>query len=120
MKSELESSRSEIEKLKYELNSREKGKINEIPKWILNAKTKGKEGLGYVKNNKKKNFYVDLPSNKVCSFCGKTGHLKDQCIKRKQHNKANKIYVENMWIKKNDSCVIDGEPKEYWVPVPNN
>ena len=76
MKSELESSRTEIEKLKYELNYREKGKNNEIPKWIINAKTKGKEGLGYVTDNKKKKFYVDLPSNKVCSFCGKTGHLK--------------------------------------------
>ena len=82
MKLDLDSCKIENEKLKHELNLRGKGKINEAPKWILNAKTKSTEGLGYVKNNKKKKVYVDLPSSKVCSFCGKSGHLKFQCAKR--------------------------------------
>ena len=35
------------------------------------------EGLGYNKNNnKKKKVYIDLPSSKVCTFGGKTGHKK--------------------------------------------
>ena len=65
MKLDLESTKNENEKLKLELNSRRKGKIKEIPKWILDAKTKGTEGLGYNKYNKKKKVYVDLPSSKV-------------------------------------------------------
>src|SRR5688572_9926303 len=43
MKLQLESAKNEI--LKLELKSRGKGKIKEVPKWILDAKTKGTEGL---------------------------------------------------------------------------
>ena len=93
---DLQSSKIENKKLKYKLNSRGKRKINEVAKWILDGRTKSTEGLCYNKNNKKKKVYVDLPSSKVCSFCGKSGHLKFQCAKREQHNKANKIYVECM------------------------
>ena len=53
LKLDLESSKIKNEKLKYELNLREKGKINEIPKWILDTKTKSTEGLRYIKNNRK-------------------------------------------------------------------
>ena len=63
LKSKLESYEIENEHLKNKINSRGKGKINEVPKWILNAKPKSKEGLGYDKNNKKKKVYVDLPSS---------------------------------------------------------
>ena len=120
MKLDLESAKNENEQLKLELNSRGKGKIKDVPKWILNAKTKGTEGLGYNKYDKKKKVYVDLPSSKVCSFCGKTGHLKHQCLKKEQHNKTNQIYVDRVWIKKYDSCIIDMEPKDGWVPPTNN
>ena len=62
-------------KLKLELNSRGKGKIKDVPKWILDARIKNTKGSGYNKNNKKKKVYIDLPSSKICTFCGKTGHL---------------------------------------------
>ena len=52
LKLDLESTKIENEKLKLEINSRGKGKIKEVPKWILDAKTKSTEGLGYNKNNK--------------------------------------------------------------------
>ena len=120
MKSKLESCEKENKYLKDKKNLKGKGKINEVPKWILDAKTKSKEGLGYVKNNRKKKVYVDLPSSKICSFCGKNGHLKYQCVKREQHTKANKTYVECLWIKKYDSCIIDREPKDDWVTEPNH
>ena len=120
MKLKLESYEKENEYLKDKMNLKGKGKINEVPKLILDAKTKSKEGLGCVKNNRKKKVYVDLPSSKICSFCGKSGHLKHQCVKREQHNKANKTYVERIWIKKYDSCIIDREPKDDWVPDPNH
>ena len=73
-----------------------------------------------MKNDKKKKVYVDLPSSKIYSFCGKSGHLKHQCIKKEQHIKANKNYVERIWIKKCDSSIVDKEPKDEWAPVPNH
>ena len=106
--------------MKLELNSRGKGKIKDVPKWILDARTKSTEGVGYNKNNKKKKVYVDLPSSKVCTFCGKTRHLKYQCAKREQHDNSNKIYVNCIWIKKYDSCLIDKEPEKDRVPDSNN
>ena len=112
LKINLESNQTDNDKLELELNSREKGKIKNVPKWILNAKSKNSEGLNYIKNNKKKKVYVDLLSDKVCSFCGKTGHLKIQCTKREQHTVSNRDYVDRIWIKKFDSYQIDKEPKK--------
>ena len=97
LKIDLESNKAENENLQLELNSRGKGKIKNVPKWILDASTKRTEGLGYNKNNKKKKVYVDLPSIKVCTFCGKTRHLKIQCAKREQHDNSNKIYVDHIF-----------------------
>ena len=116
----LESNQTNNDKLELELNSREKGKIKNVPKWILNAKSKNSEGLNYIKNNKKKKVYVDFPSSKVCTFCGKTGHLKIHCAKREQHIVSNRNYVDCIWIKKVDSCQIEKEPKKDWVPNSNN
>ena len=78
----LESNQTDNDKLELELNSKAKGKIKNVPKWILNAKPRNTEGPDYHKNNKKKKVYVDLPSSKVCTFCGKTRHLNIQCAKR--------------------------------------
>ena len=120
LKTDLESNKAQNEKLKLELNSRGKVKIKDVPKWILDARTKSTENLGYNKNNKNKKVYVDLPSSKVCTFCGKTRHLKFQCAKKERHDKSNKIYFDRIWIKKYDSCLIDKELKEDWVPASNN
>ena len=72
----LESNQTDNDKLELELSSREKGKIKNVLKWILNVKRKNVESLDYHKNNKKKKVYIDLLSDKVCSLCGKTRHLK--------------------------------------------
>ena len=64
------------DKIELELNSREKGKIKNVPNWIQEAKSKNSKGLNYFKNNKKKKTYVDLPSDRIYSFYGGTGHLK--------------------------------------------
>ena len=106
--------------MKLELNSRGREKIKDVTKWISDVRTKSIEGLGYNKYNKKKKVYVDLPSSKVCTFYGKTGHLKYQCPKREQHDNSNKIYVDRIYIKKYDSCLIDKEPKQDWVPDCNS
>ena len=103
-----------------ELNSREKGKIKITPKWILDAKSKKSQGLKYFKNNKSKKAYVDLPRDRYCTFCGKAGHLKEQCTKREQYTVSNRNYVDNIQIDKYDSCKIDKEPKKVWVPIINN
>ena len=47
-------------------------------------------------------------------------HVKYQCAKREQHDNSNEIYVDRIWINKYDSCLIDKEPKEEWVPNSNN
>ena len=120
LKINLESNQVDNNKSKLELNSRKKGKIKNVPKWILNAKSKNSEDLDYHKNNKKKKVYVDLSSSEVCTFCGKTRHLKIQCAKREQHTVSNRDYVDRIWIKKVDSCQIDKEPKNDWVPNSNN
>ena len=65
LKIDLESNKVENEILEFELKSKGKGKIKNVPKWILDAKTKSTEGLGYNKNNKKKKVYVDLPSQSL-------------------------------------------------------
>ena len=82
IKIDLESNKAQNEKVKVELNSRRKGKIIDLPKWILDARTKSTESLYYNKNNKKKKVYVDLRISKVCTFCEKTRHLKYQCAKK--------------------------------------
>ena len=96
LKVDLESSKAQNEKLKLELNSSGKGKINEVPKWILDARTKSTEGLGYKKNKEKNKVYVDLPSSKVCTFCRNIRNLKYQCAKRERHVNSNKNYVERI------------------------
>ena len=45
VKNNLESNQTDNDKLELKLNSREKGKIKNVPKWILNAKSKNSEGL---------------------------------------------------------------------------
>ena len=120
LNSTLKFNRSNNDKVELDSNSREKGKIKSVPKWIQEAKSKNSKRLDHFKNSKKKKVYVDLPSDRICSFCGGTGHLKDQCTKREQYTVSNRNYVDNVWTKKTDSCKIDKEPKTAWVPVTNN
>ncbi|XP_021721340.1 uncharacterized protein LOC110688888 [Chenopodium quinoa] len=62
-----------------------------VPKWVQEAQTKRTEGLGYghkKKSTGKKKKYVDLPSETVCSFCGKQEHRSEECTKKaNQYNK---------------------------------
>ena len=120
LKSSFESNQTNNDKVELESNSREKGKIKNFPKRIQEAKSKNSKSVDYFKNNKRKKVYVDLPSDKICSSCGKIGHQKDQCTKREQHTVSNINYVDNIWIKKVDSCKINKEPKKAWVPISNN
>ena len=54
LKINSESNLTNNDKLELELNSREKGKTKNVPKWIQNSKSKNSKGLDYFKNNKKK------------------------------------------------------------------
>ena len=92
--------REQKEKLEKELeigrNSKKKEPMK-IPKWVESAQTKRTEGLGYVykkKNVKKK--YVDLPSRKLCSFCGNTGHLSNTCSTKEKKHLMNESYVKQV------------------------
>ncbi|XP_021764897.1 uncharacterized protein LOC110729471 [Chenopodium quinoa] len=90
-----------------------------VPKWVKEAQTKRTEGLGYVHKKKstgKKKKYVDLPSETVCSFCGKQEHRSEECTKKaKQYNKN----VNYVWQKKSDSNVSTQEPMNERVPATN-
>jgi len=121
LKRDLEEIRFEKAKLEKELEikkNRETGQYI-IPKWIENAQTKRTEGLGYVhtKHKGKQKKYVDLPRNKVCFFCGKTGHYDKTCNKKELAQIKN---AKQFWIKKDDSASLSMEPKETWVPPPNH
>ncbi|XP_021747445.1 uncharacterized protein LOC110713294 [Chenopodium quinoa] len=85
LKCDLDELRIEKEKLEKKLELRKERNISQfgIPKWIENAQTKRTEGLGFIRSKHKgKKKYVDLPSYKVCTFCGKTGHLVATCNKK--------------------------------------
>ncbi|XP_021754301.1 uncharacterized protein LOC110719605 [Chenopodium quinoa] len=87
LKYDLDELRIEKAKLEKELEFRKERNISQfgIPKWIENAQTKRTEGLGLIRSKHKgKKKYVDLPSYKVCTFCGKTGHLVATCNKKEQ------------------------------------
>ena len=118
---ELVTIKEQKEMLEKELaltNARKLAKPLETPKWILNAQTKRTEGLGfnYKKKSSKRNKYVDLPSIKVCSFCGNGEHVSETCSKRNKQVTKNMNYV---WMKKADT-VVEQEPEIARVPETNN
>ena len=84
----------------------------------MDAQVKRTEGLVFVyaKHKGKQKKYVDLPSNKICSFCGKTGHYENGCNKKELAQKKN---IKQVWVKKNDTVSTTKEPKETWVPPTN-
>ncbi|XP_021727221.1 uncharacterized protein LOC110694357 [Chenopodium quinoa] len=79
VKKELKTTNDKNEKLEKDLEIARRSRSTVsmgVPKWVQEAQTKRSEGLGYVhkkKSNGKKKKYVDLPSETVCSFCGKKG-----------------------------------------------
>ncbi|XP_021743854.1 uncharacterized protein LOC110709902 [Chenopodium quinoa] len=98
LKYDLDELRIEKAKLEKELEHRKERSISQfgIPKWIENAQTKRTEGLGFIRSKHKgKKKYVDLPSYKVCTFCGKTGHLVATCYKKEQSVSKN---VRQVWV----------------------
>ena len=105
LKRNLEELKLEKAKIEKELETRKNRDISQysVPKWIEEAQVKRTEGLGYVhaKHKGKKKKYVDLPSNKVCTFCGKTGHYVDNCIRKQAAYKKN---IKQIWIKKSEKC----------------
>ncbi|XP_021718968.1 uncharacterized protein LOC110686665 [Chenopodium quinoa] len=98
LKYDLDELRIEKAKVEKELELRKERSISQfgIPKWIENAQTKRTEGLGFISSKHKgKKKYVDLPSYKVCTFCGKTGHLVATCNKKEQSVSKN---VRQVWV----------------------
>ena len=124
LKGNLEKEKSEKEQLSLELAKikENKDKQREVPKWILNAQTKRTEGLGfnYKKKKSNQNKYVELPSSKICLFCGNSGHLKEQCSKRNNSIKQNSRHIKQTWIEKVYDDMSIQEPKETWVPPLNH
>ncbi|XP_021756126.1 coiled-coil domain-containing protein 186-like [Chenopodium quinoa] len=90
-----------------------------VPKWISEAQTRRTEGLGFnhkKKNSGKKKKYVELPSETVCSFCGKSGHKDTECKRKELKSTKNIAYA---WQKKNESAVSTKEPMKDGVPESN-
>ncbi|XP_021734867.1 uncharacterized protein LOC110701543 [Chenopodium quinoa] len=118
LKNELSTLKTQKDQLESELNARKDRSIDPkvIPKSIAEAHGKRTEGLGYMTKKGKQKKYVELPSMKVCTFSGKTGHLYGQCRIREEVDKRN---VKQVWVKKTDIASTSKEPKETWVPDPN-
>ena len=53
----------------------------DVPKWIERQQTKRKKCLSFENHKKwnKPKKYVDLPSDKICMYCGKIGYYITQC-----------------------------------------
>jgi len=105
-------------KFKEELVS-PKEKLPDVVSWIDKFKNKGKDGLGFnhKKRNKKKK-YVEMPSDKFCSFCGKKGHIVTDCSSKNEQKSMNSAYVKKIWKLKENASETK-EPKQDWVPPTN-
>ena len=84
-----------------------------------NNVTKRYEAVAYSYSTKpnRKSKYVDLPANRLCMFCGKSGHLTHDCIHKAKVEQKNFIYVK----KQDDSVAL--KPKRFrmvWVPKKQN
>ena len=115
--SDFETLKLEKKNLEEELERARKGKevVNQgVPPWITKAKSKKNEGLGSKKEKKKKR--VELPSSKVCFYCGLTGHFVNTCAKKIKDSQKN---VRQVWMKKSDIVSETKEPKDAWVPPSN-
>jgi len=65
--------------------------------------------------------YVGLPENIVCFHCGKTGHVRYTCLSRNNALERNFGYVKQIWVRKEDLCLLKGMgPKKIWVPKTNH
>ena len=73
--------------------------------WIQKYKNERRSGLGF--NHKKKNKMkknVDLPSSRICSYCGNSGHLVSDSSSREEHIEMNTQLVRQVWkVKRNTS-----------------
>ncbi|XP_021727789.1 uncharacterized protein LOC110694897 [Chenopodium quinoa] len=104
LKNELSTLKTQKDQLESELNARKDRSIDPkvIPEWIAEAQGKRTEGLGYMTKRKgKQKKYVELPSMKVCTFCGKTGHLYGYCRIREEADKRNVL------VRGNNSWYLD-------------
>ncbi|XP_021748102.1 coiled-coil domain-containing protein 186-like [Chenopodium quinoa] len=122
LKKELQVTKDKNESLEKDL---ERSRNNKsaihmgVPKWISEAQTRRTEGLGFnhkKKNSGKKKKYVELPSETVCSFCGKSGHKDTDCKRKELKSTKNIAYV---WQKKNEFAVSTKEPMKDRVPESN-
>lgn len=122
VKKEIKETNDKNEKLEKDLEIARKSKNTAstgVPKWVKEAQTKRTEGLGYVHKKKstgKKKKYVNLPSETVCSFCGKKEHRSEECTKKANLYNKNVNYV---WQKKSDLNVSTQEPMNERVPATN-
>ncbi|XP_021731313.1 coiled-coil domain-containing protein 186-like [Chenopodium quinoa] len=121
LKKELQITKDKNESLEKDL---ERARNNKsaihmgVPKWIFEAQTRRTEGLGFnhkKKSSSKKKKYVELPSETVCSFCGKSGHKDTECKRKELKSTKNMTYV---W-KKKESAVSTQEPMKDGVPESN-
>ena len=93
----------------------QKNNQSKVLNWFDKNQSRNRSGVGF--NHKKKNRsknYVDLPSSKVCTYCGETGHVRYSCCRKNNVLDRNIRMLKQMWVVKSD---VSKEPKEDWVPV---
>lgn len=80
--------------------------------WIQKYQNKRRDGLGcnHKKKNKKKK-YVDLPSSKICSYCGNSGHIVSNCSTNEERIKRNTYLIKQV-LKEKDHLSPQKEPKQ--------
>ena len=112
LKSNYENALSENLVLKKELES-SRNKLLDLVSWIQKYQNKGRDGLGFnhKKKNKNKKKYVDLPSSKICSYCGNSGHIVPDCSIKEERIERTTYIIKQVWKVKSDSNPTK-EPKQ--------
>jgi len=79
--------------------------------WLSNHHNHGRKGLGFQPKHTvcpRYRKYVRLPKNIVCFHGGKIGHVRYTCQSRNNAFERNFGYVKQIWVRKEDLCMIKG------------
>ncbi|XP_070009568.1 uncharacterized protein [Nicotiana sylvestris] len=90
--------KEDLNKVKHELDRTCKwNRSSDALSWLHEHHSSNKRGLGYGIPAPKwdpKSKYLTLPENKICTYCGKIGHYKSECIAKEKASQKNKEFVQ--------------------------
>ncbi|XP_070020196.1 uncharacterized protein [Nicotiana sylvestris] len=107
--------KEDLGKVKHELDRTCKwNKSSDALSWLQEHHSSDKRGLDYKTPGPKwdpKSKYITFLENKICTYCGKTGHFKSEYNAKEKANQKNKTFVQGKnrllgWVKVKGSSQI--------------